>query len=118
MLNFYMIDQPDMQGITKENTIFYCLIGFVIVKWYRRYSMSQFFASVFFTIKLSLITSYFFVDFRVSIAYISACLAIWLLFKQPQLICETNSKEISELEDFEKTLGVSFKETEEGDVID
>ncbi len=48
----------------------------------------------------------------------AACLAIWLLFKQPVYICETNVKNIQTLEEFETIMGVSFKETDEGDVID
>lgn len=81
VFNFYYVDSPDELGTTRENSIFYTIMAFVVIKWWKRYSQQQFLSDIFFTIKLSLITSYLLVDVRIAALYIAACLAVWLLFK-------------------------------------
>lgn len=83
LLNFRNLDNPDELGLTRENTIFYTIIAFIVIKWFRRYSMAQFLSDVFYTIKLALTSGYLLVDVRAALGYSTACLTVWLFFKQP-----------------------------------
>lgn len=40
LLNFRNLDNPDELGLTRENTIFYTIMAFVVIKWFRRYSIA------------------------------------------------------------------------------
>lgn len=81
LLNFWYLDSKDELGLTRENTIFYTIIAFTLIKWFKRYSIAQFLSDIFYTIKVALITGYVLVDIRAAIAYASACLSVWLFFK-------------------------------------
>lgn len=40
--NFNILDNPDELGLTRENTIFYTIIAFIAIKYFKSYSRLQF----------------------------------------------------------------------------
>lgn len=89
LLNFYVLDAPDELGTTRENSIFYTIMAFALIKYLRSYSMIQYLSSLFFTIKIALITSYLFVDPKICLMYAGSCLIIWLLCSEPKFSGKT-----------------------------
>lgn len=118
LFNFYILDVPDEEGHTRENSIFYTIIAFVVVKYFRSYSRIQFLSDIFFSIKLALITSYMFVDPRISMAYGAACLLVWLLCSDPGYSGPSAMHEVESLEEFEDIVGVHFRDDDQGNIIE
>ncbi|KAM3131347.1 hypothetical protein pb186bvf_016529 [Paramecium bursaria] len=96
----------------------YTLMAYAVVKYYRASTNRQFLSDLFFTVKIALIASYFFVDFRISIIYAVACLAVWLLFSEPTYDGPTQMLEIESMEQFEEIVGVTFKDDANGDIVE
>jgi hypothetical protein len=117
LFNFRYLDNPDELGLTRENTIFYTIIAFIVIKWFKRYSIAQFLSDIFYTIKIALITGYLMVDIRAATAYCIACLSVWLFFKQPLYSGESKIKPITTMQEFEDILGIEILE-EETDPVD
>ena len=38
LLNFFILDAPDELGTTRENSIFYTIMAFAVIKYLRSYS--------------------------------------------------------------------------------
>lgn len=117
LINFRYLDNADEFGLTRENSIFYTIIAFAVIKWFKRYSAPQFLSDIFFTIKVALITGYVMVDIRIAAAYCTACLTIWLFFRQPTYCGPTNIIPMLSVAQFEEALGIEIQD-EEVDVVD
>jgi len=118
IFNFYVLDLPDELGTTRENSIFYTIIAFTVVKYFRSYSTIQFLTSIFYTVKMALVATYVFVDFRISMLYGAACLFIWLICSEPKFNGKTQMIEVETMQQFEEIVGVHFRDDDNGDIIE
>ncbi|CAD8050640.1 unnamed protein product [Paramecium sonneborni] len=118
LLNFFILDIPDELGTTRENSIFYTIMAFTVIKYLRSYSTLQFLSSLFFTIKVALITSYLFVDVKISLLYAGACLVIFVLCSEPKFNGRTKIQDIEDIKEFEELVGVKFRDNDDGDIIE
>ncbi|CAD8212287.1 unnamed protein product [Paramecium octaurelia] len=109
LFNFFILDLSDELDTTRENSIFYTIMALAVIKYLRSYSTIQFLSSLFLTIKIALITSYLFVDAKISLLYGGACLAIFVLCSEPKF---------NEIQEFEELVRVKFKDNENGDIIE